>query len=175
MDRVVDVGCDRCGGPRAAIHAQFRAHLDGRDLVDAQRLCVCWFEVRFGSEGGERRAYLTADYGHYNPASLIRLDLVGGQLVMAQTGEYPPGTYTLSGVVTEATSAGQVPVEGATVYRAYGSGWQDAVTDRSGPYQIHGLYARTDKVSVSKDGYVTETTSVTIEGDTRFDTLLVRR
>jgi hypothetical protein len=27
----------------------------------------CGFEVRFGSENGERRAYLTIDYGHDNP------------------------------------------------------------------------------------------------------------
>jgi len=143
--------------------------------IEAQGLCACWLEVRFGIEGGERRAYLTADYGHSNRGSVIRLEVAGAQLAMTETEFYPPGTFTLSGVVTEATPNGQVPLEGVTVSRLYGSGWQDAVTDRSGFYQIHGLYARTDKVSVGKDGYATATSVVTVDGDTRYDVQLARR
>lgn len=147
----------------------------GSVTIGAQPLCECWLEVRFGTEEGERRAYLTIDYGHYNPGKLIRLELENGRLGMSETATYPPGSFTLSGIVTEVTPTGRVPVEGAKIYRAYGGGWQDATSDRFGFYQIHGLYARTDQVSAGKDGYATSKSSLTVEGDTRYDIELERR
>ena len=137
--------------------------------------CSGWIEVRFGTEDGERRAYLTVDYGHDNPGTLVDLELVGSTLTVTRTDVYPPGSYTLSGVVTEMTSAGEVPVEGVAVYRGYGSGWQSGTTDADGFYQIRGLYDRTDIVSVIKDGYRKQEKSLTISGDTRFDIQLVRQ
>ena len=147
----------------------------GSVTIGAQALCECWLEVRFGTDEGERRAYLTIDYGHSNPGNLIRLDLENSRLVVSETVTYPPGTFTLSGVVTEVTPTGRAPVEGATIYRAYGGGWQEATSDRFGFYQIHGLYARTDQVSAGKDGYATSKASLTVEGDTRYDIELERR
>ena len=44
--------------------------------VNAEKLCACWFEVRFGTVNGERRAYLTADYGHDNPGTLLDIETV---------------------------------------------------------------------------------------------------
>jgi hypothetical protein len=137
--------------------------------------CEGWIEVRFGTKDGERRAYLTVDYGHYNPGTLVDFELAGGGLVVRQTDLVPPGTYTLSGVVTEMTPAGEEPLEGASVSRLYGGGWQDATTDGKGFYQIRGLYDRTDTVSVSKEGYQTQQQTVSVTGDTRFDIRLVRR
>jgi hypothetical protein len=142
--------------------------------VPAEGLCACWLEVRFGSVAGERRAYLTADYGHDNPGSLIALDLVDGRLAFARTDLFPPGTYTLSGIVTEMTPTGSVPVAGTQIWRGYGTGWQVGKTDSSGFYEIHGLYNRTDEVSVIDPRFQKFNAVLTISEDTRFDVQLVR-
>ncbi len=110
--------------------------------INAEKGCNCWFEVRFGTKDGERRAYLTADYGHDNPGSIVDLEIVGGALVTSRTDVYPPGTFTLSGVVTEATPTGDVPVEGVAVYRGYSTGWLEAITDRHGYYRFLGTVRR---------------------------------
>jgi len=153
-------------------------HLKGYPLtqtyVAAESLCACWLEVRFGTTNGERRAYLTADYGHSNPGTLISLELTGGSLVMTQSDVYPPGSYTLSGVVTEQTPAGLVPVEDVMISRLYGSGWQEAKTDSKGFYKIQGLYDRTDIVSAGKPGYQRFEERVAVHADTRFDIQLVK-
>jgi len=135
----------------------------------------CAFEVRFGTKDGERRAYLTVDYIHDNPGTLVDVDLIGGALVVTQTSQFPPGTPTLSGIVSELTSIGPVPVPGVNVYRAVTTGWRSATTDQDGLYRIPGLIDGTDSVQVSKDGYVTQQTRLTTGGDTRFDVQLVRR
>ena len=82
------------------------------------KICAegCAFEVRFGTKDGERRAYLTADYGHDNPGTLVDVEVSGGALVVTRTSVFVPGSFTLSGVVTEATPAGIVPVAGVAVY-----------------------------------------------------------
>jgi hypothetical protein len=136
--------------------------------------CDGWFEVRFGTQAGERRAYLTVDYGHDNPGTLVDLEVAGGALVVNRTSVFPPGTYTLSGVVSEITPSGPLPVADAHVYRGYGSGWQSASTDANGFYEIHGLYDRMDTVAVAKDGYNNHETRVEVAGNTRFDVLLSR-
>jgi hypothetical protein len=155
-------------------------HLNGYRVagalyVAAETLCQCWLEIRFGTEDGERRAYLTADYGHSNPGTLINLDVASGSLVMTQSDRYPPGSYTLSGVITELTSTGLVPIEGVEVWRLYGSGWQEGTTDRNGFYKIQGLYDRTDTVSAGKQGYQSFEERVAVHGDTRLDIQLARR
>lgn len=138
-------------------------------------VCGCWLEVRFGIRDGERRAYLTADYGHDNPGTIVDLEIAGGALTVSRTALYPPGTFTLSGVVFETTPGGRVPIQGATVSRSYGSGWQNSTTDDRGFYSIPGLYTRTDVVSVGKPGYERKETTLPIGGDTRFDIELVRQ
>ena len=143
--------------------------------IPAEPVCQCWLEVRFGTENGESRAYLTADYGHYNPGSLVNLDIVGGALVISQSDVYPPGTYTLSGVVTEVTATGIVPIEGAGVSRQNATGWQAATTDNSGFYKIQGLYDRTNTVWAGKEGYRSFEEQVAVHGDTQLDIQLARR
>jgi hypothetical protein len=153
-------------------------HLAGYTMDGSYILCgPCegWIEVRFGTEDGERRAYLTLDYGHDNPGTLIDLEVADGKLLVSRTDVYPPGTYTLSGMVTEMTSAGPVPLEGATVARGYGSGWQYGTSDANGFYQVRGLYDRVDVVSVSKPGFQRQEKTVSVSGDTRFDIQLVRQ
>ena len=51
-----------------------------------------------------------------NSAGLIWL-LTNGALSVSWTDQFPPGTYTLSGVITEATETGLVPIENAEVWR----------------------------------------------------------
>ena len=143
--------------------------------IPAELLCQCWLEVRFGTADGQRRAYLTADYGHSNPGTLIALALTNGTLAMTQSALYPPGSYTLTGFVTEMTAAGVMPVEGADVDRAYGSGYQTAVTDKNGFYRIQGLYDRVDVLAAGKEGYQQFKETVGIHEDTRYDIQLVRR
>lgn len=132
----------------------------------------CTLVVRFGSRDGERRAYLTADYGHNNPGTVVDVEVTGGMLVVTRTGEFPPGSPTLSGVVTEMTSAGPVAVAGA--YVAHGE--RDATTtDDAGFYEIRGLVDGRDVVIAGKQGYVEQRPLVVIQGDTRFDVQLRRK
>ena len=65
------------------------------------KICAagCAFEVRFGTADGDRRAYLTVDYGHDNPGTVVDVEVAGSELLVTQTDVYPPGSPTLSGVV----------------------------------------------------------------------------
>jgi hypothetical protein len=139
--------------------------------------CACWLVVRFGTRDGERRAYLTADYIHDNPGTLVSLSISGAALIITRTAVFAPGTYTLSGVITETSETGPLPVEGAGVWRLNeeGSGWQVATTDKNGLYEMKGLYDGEREVSVIKDGYDTARSGVLIAGDTRFDREIVKR
>lgn len=96
-------------------------------------------------------------------------------------------TYTLSGVVSERTAAGPVPVEGVLVmgYRCSRCEGQESTTDRNGAYSI-SLYAGENDIWVIKNGYDVDgpppmrscencSAIVAINGDTRFDVELVRR
>ena len=142
------------------------------------RICAegCAFEVRFGTKDGERRAYLTVDYGHDNPGTLVDVEVAAGALVVTRTTVFAPGTFTLSGVVTEATASGDVPIEGAFVYRRMVSGWQEGMTDRDGVYRIFGMFDGVGPVSASKEGFIqADHQNVSIKGDTRFDIRLLRR
>jgi hypothetical protein len=148
------------------------------NAISADGSCQCWLIVRFGAANGERRAYLTADYGHDNPGTLVDLAIVGGALSVSRTGIFAPGTYTLSGVITEPTdNAGQAPVQNAGVWRLNeeATGWQVGTTDANGFYEMGGLYDGSREVSVFKEGYETVKSVVSIHGDTRFDIALVRR
>ena len=87
------------------------------NFIPAEASCQCWLAVRFGTRNGERRAYLTADYGHDNPGTVVDLEIAGGALVVRRTDVFVPGTYTLSGVVTEQTPSGPVGIADAAVYR----------------------------------------------------------
>ena len=129
----------------------------------------CVLVVRFGTRDGHRRAYLTADYGHDNPGTLVDVEVAGGGMVVTRTSVFPPGSPTLSGVVTEMAPMGAVPVEGVTVFRGVHTGWRSTTTDRNGFYQIQGLFDGPETVVTSKDGYQRETREVAIDGDTRFD------
>lgn len=143
--------------------------------IPAAGACECVLEVRFGTADGERRAYLTADYGHDNPGTVVDLAVTGGTLVVRRSDRYPPGTYTLSGIVTEATPGGAVPLAFVAVYLGVGSGWRDAGTDGNGFYQIRGLNNGDAVLEIRWPGYEMIQKRVSITGDTRFDVQLTRR
>ena len=86
------------GGYRLEAQHQF---IEGKICADG-----CAFEVRFGTEDGERRAYLTVDYGHDNPGTVVDVEVAGGELLVTQTDVYPPGSPTLSGVVMGTAGTG---------------------------------------------------------------------
>jgi hypothetical protein len=158
----------RLPGYRATGHDSWDGH---RYYFIEGRICPggCAFEVRFGTEDGERRAYLTVDYGHDNPGTLVDVEVIGGALQVTQTDVYPPGTPTLSGVVTGSTTRGPVGLEGVEVWRAMSTGWRLARTDRSGFYEIRGLIDGTSSVDIVRDGYEKQRANVVIVGNTRFD------
>jgi hypothetical protein len=135
----------------------------------------CVFEIRFGTSGGERRAYLTVDYGHDNPGTLVDVEVVNRALVVTKTDSYAPGSFTLSGVVTEVLGGRVVPVSGVWVFRGVTGGWQEAVTDQSGVYTLRGMYTSRDEVAIDDGAYQPFTENVPISGDTRFDIRVVRR
>jgi len=148
---------------------------DGLFIYPPEQFCQCWFEIRFGTEEGQRRAYLTADWGHDNPGTLLDLDVAGSRLLVSRSQIYPPGTFTLAGVVTEETAAGIVPVSGAWVYISAGSGWRESQTDANGAYEIRGLSPGGPIVFVSKTGYRDSRQEVSIAGHTTYNIGLVVR
>ena len=156
--------------------SRLRGYWAQGNSIPAETACACWLAVRFGTSGGERRAYLTADYGHDNPGTLVDLEVTGDALVVRRTAVFAPGTYTLSGVISEVKTNGLAPIEDASVYRMNEemTGWQVARTDENGFYELRGLYTGGGEVSVMKDGYETAKSNVMIDGDTRFDSQLVR-
>jgi hypothetical protein len=78
-----------------------------------------------------------------------------------------PPTFTLSGVISVALSAGPEPVEGAVVEDI--DTHQRATTDKAGLYSIPGMSAKAHVISATKYGLVTESRPVTINADTRVD------
>ena len=110
--------------------------------------------------------------------------------------------YTLSGVVSEVTPAGRVPLEGVLVdeYSCeevspsppfFGSAcpvliYQATKTDRNGSFSISGLYqGKSNTIGVFKEGFEDPRIDpngpegngqeVTIDGDTRLELTLVRQ
>jgi hypothetical protein len=135
----------------------------------------CSFEVRFGVKDGERRAYVTADYGHDNPGTLVDVEVSHGALVVKRTEVFPPGTPSLSGVVFEERPGGNRPVSGVWVLLGISSGWRSARTDADGFYSIPGLFDFHGGVRVSRDEYHQQDIRVSINGATRLDVNLVKR
>jgi hypothetical protein len=88
----------------------------------------------------------------------------------------PRATYTLSGVVSEVTPTGQVPLEDVTVLEAYSQ--VKVKTDTNGLYSLTGFHAGDRAYQVfSKEGYqnVESDASMTVIGNSRVDVQLVRR
>ena len=103
-------------------------------------------------------------------------------------GILPRLPHTLSGVVSEVTPAGLVPVEGVEVYcDACGEfGHTFAHTDTLGSYSFSLVYNGVTPLLIRKEGYAVVDPSgtfpdgagrrnATVNGDTRFDIQLVRR
>jgi hypothetical protein len=154
----------------------FGFKFDGVD-IEAQQLCSCWFQIRFGSRNGNRRAYLTATYPHEgNPGTVLDLDRTGGWITshITHVPVSEPGPNTLSVVVTEATAVGRAPVPDAGVFFVLGDGWRAADTDKDGRFEFRWLDNVSVDVVISKPGYQTVSRQVSVAGNTRLDVQMVR-
>jgi hypothetical protein len=122
-----------------------------------------------------RRAYVTLDRGENNPGTVVDLKVVNGELITTETSAGPPGTFTLTGVITEETAAGPVPVQGVHVGR-----WRthynhvNAVSNAAGFYRIPWVDIGVSEVIAAKEGFQSKETHVTITGDTRLDLSMTR-
>ena len=149
--------------------------LDGKD-INAQRLCGCWFQIRFGTRNGERRAYVTATFPHEGNYGVILDLMVNGGALNWSFSDVPVdlGPNTLSGVVTQLTPMGAVPLSGAKVLLVVGDVWRNGTTDQDGGYQIPWLEDDVINVTVTMPGFATVSKTVTVKGNTRLDFQLVR-
>ena len=92
-------------------------------------------------------------------------------------------TYTLSGVISEVTPSGRVPIEGVLVevvscdaHDRACAPVQSATTDPNGSYRLPEFPASQARwVWLSKNGYRADELSVTITTDTRLDVDLARQ
>jgi hypothetical protein len=145
----------------------------GNNYITAGNICEnCTFEVRFGTANGERRAYLTMNYHHDNPGTVVDLDVIDGKLVVTKTNRGAPGTFTLSGLAFEATAQGRSPVAGISLHIAPLDVY--AASDTNGFYSIPGLNSGVISLWAGKDGYEGRSRDVKIDGNTRFDIQMVR-
>lgn len=98
----------------------------------------------------------------------------GGQsasLDSAYTYEVDPA-FAISGVVTEMTDEGEIPVEGVRITE---SGTHTfAQTDSRGAYRLGGLRRSIFDLSMSAPGYVNATKAVTSRSDLQLDLRVVR-
>ena len=94
-----------------------------------------------------------------------------------QQAHNPPAvtTYTVSGVVSEMTATGLVPLSGVLVRETLS--FHSSRTDDQGSYSIAGVPPRSagNTISAGKTGYTTGTVTQAIGGDTRVDLQLERR
>jgi hypothetical protein len=86
-----------------------------------------------------------------------------------------PETITLSGLVTERTPSGPVPLAGVSVV-CPDCRTAPATTDDQGRYRVSGIPVtlKSIEVSASKLGYISRKSSAVISGDTQFDIELDR-
>ena len=84
----------------------------------------------------------------------------------------PAVTYTLSGIISEDGPTGVTPLEGALVMVT--TSGQRATTDREGFYSLSAVSALPISVVVSKSGYVAQTRTMTLSGDTRLNLQISR-
>ena len=65
---------------------------DGRVITADQTCAGCYFYVRFGTQNGERRAYLTGSVAVAagQPATLLDVAVIGGDLVVHDTNVVVP-------------------------------------------------------------------------------------
>ena len=83
-----------------------------------------------------------------------------------------PQTFTLSGVVTEASAAGVVPVSGVLIQETRSQ--RSVMSDTEGRYSLSGVPAGGGLVRISKDGYVASTNSFAVSADTTMNVRITR-
>ena len=89
------------------------------------------------------------------------------------TPQSPSPTHTVTGTVTESTSEGVVPVQGALV--AHQASGRSVTTDAAGTYSLSRVPAGMATIMVSRESFETAVRLVSLFSDTRVDLQLVRR
>jgi len=85
----------------------------------------------------------------------------------------PSGPYTLSGVVTQMTSSGRVPIRGVFVEET--TIHRQAITDDNGRYKLAALPAGVATIQVSMLRFETASRSATMNGNVTIDVELQQR
>lgn len=80
--------------------------------------------------------------------------------------------FAISGIVTEMTDEGEMPVEGVSVTES--ATHTSARTDSRGAYRLSGLRRSTFTLSMSAPGYVNATKAVTVTSDMQVDLRIER-
>jgi len=131
-----------------------------------------------GTSDGNGYYSLTGVPGSYGGVSAVKAGYAAARKILTVNGdmrvdfELGPrvAIYTLSGVVSEETSAGLVPIEGALVEEYscedappsppfFGNGcpvltYQTTTTDKNGSYRLSGLYGGArNRIGASKEGF----------------------
>ena len=131
-----------------------------------------------GTTDGNGHYSLSGVPGSYGGVSAVKAGYAAARKILTVNGdmrvdfELGPrvAIYTLSGVVSENTSAGLVPIEGVVVEQYscedappsppfFGSGcpvliYQTTTTDKKGAYRFSGLYGGTrNSIGASKEGF----------------------
>ncbi len=83
----------------------------------------------------------------------------------------PIVTYTVSGVISEITDSGEMPLEGVHVENS--ESHDVTITDGDGFYSLGGFRAGMARLNLSKEGYELQFREVAVEGDVRFDAVMI--
>jgi hypothetical protein len=111
---------------------------------------------------------------HQDGVVTVVVTNAGGQsasLDAAYTYEVDPA-FVISGVVTEITDEGEMPVEGVRITES--GTLTSAQTDSRGAYRLGGLRRSTFNLLMSAPGYVNASKSVTASSDLQLDLRVVR-
>ncbi len=91
----------------------------------------------------------------------------------ARTALPPSAVFWVSGMISEATESGNLPLEGASVLN-----WstdEATTTDAAGFYRIGGLRLGLAQLIVAKEGYEERLIEVMIGGNTEVNAVLARQ
>jgi hypothetical protein len=96
-----------------------------------------------------------------------------GTVTLTLTSAPPTTTLVLSGHVTDGTSGGVLPGINISITSGPNSG-RSIKTDGSGDYSLDGISVGSYTLEASASGYVTQSKTGTLSGNTRVDFVLQR-
>jgi len=117
---------------------------------------------------GARKAHMARAAGAVG-LTILMFGCSRGDNPLSPSPGTPPlaTTYTVSGNVSEMTPAGEMAVEGMRMVEL--NTGRHATTAADGSYNLSGLPARSISVAATKSGYITDTKTFVITGNTQLD------